>query len=713
MSTTPTKKTATGKHRPRTTTVFAAAFLAGAAAAVGVNRAFDVHLAQSVPQVESEPIFVAIRSLPKGSPVTIYDVALQEWPKAMLPATALRAGTAFENLVLRHPLQAGQPILSLQLARVTPEPVAQLAMTPPAAPPARAVESIPQPPAPAFVPYETAAPIPLAEPAAPPQATPPAKPSPGDLAVADGPRDPESTPAPVATVAEAAAPAPVAPSTDSRPAATAVTVAEPAAPGADQPAATAAPPATVQAVSEVAKAPATTMPTQREQSLPEDQAAAAAGLAAETEAMATAAEVAEAEPAATETTPPQPAAGPIAAETTAVNSTVATAAQAPTTPRTPSPATQPAASQPSEDNVEGNPQTAAAPAAVPAETAAAEPMAGDQPGDAAVPSGVAGIAAAGSLPTAAPPTDSSSAASGSEEPADNDRQPAPTLAATAAPAAAATPATTEPTPAPMVDEAEAVAAADPQQPAATASPTPTPAVEPIDVTASVLAEAAARSSAEDSKIADDTGGNAAPTAAAGAEKTAKPTLAAAPKPAAAPPAEANRQVMRYLVVPERIALQVDHGFTRQQPPSEPPSRQPSRGKGVRPLPRAATAAQQQAGQSITTDTRRQSPQPGRTNAEQVRATAGSIPRTPSQRPPRNAAPEEQVAAAAAETETEADEPILRSMFPNLSAGLTAMGEEWREFRRSIREPSPRQPAAAPQGTRSRQQRSASRPVPAR
>ena len=161
MSTTATTKNSGRKHRPKASTVFAAAFLAGAAAAVGVNRAFDVHLAQSVPQVESEPIFVAIRSLPKGSPVTIYDVALREWPKAMLPSTALRANTVFDNMVLRHPLQEGQPILSLQLAQVSPEPTAQVAARIPAAvEPERVAQTAPLTPAPAFVPYEAATPIP-------------------------------------------------------------------------------------------------------------------------------------------------------------------------------------------------------------------------------------------------------------------------------------------------------------------------------------------------------------------------------------------------------------------------------------------------------------------------------------------------------------------------------------------------------------------------
>lgn len=105
------------RHRPKSLTVFAAAFVAGAAAAVGVNRVLDVHLAQKRPQVECEPIFVALRGLPQGAPVTVWDVALKDWPKAMLPSTALRSGDSFEGCVLRHPVREGQPLLSVQLVR--------------------------------------------------------------------------------------------------------------------------------------------------------------------------------------------------------------------------------------------------------------------------------------------------------------------------------------------------------------------------------------------------------------------------------------------------------------------------------------------------------------------------------------------------------------------------------------------------------------------
>jgi hypothetical protein len=123
----------TRSHRPRAITVFAAAFVAGAAAAVGVNRTLDVRMAQSKPRVESEAIFVALRSLPQGSPVTVWDVALRDWPKAMMPATALRASDTFSGHVLKHPLREGQPLLSIQLApsEQSVQPAAEPTVFPP------------------------------------------------------------------------------------------------------------------------------------------------------------------------------------------------------------------------------------------------------------------------------------------------------------------------------------------------------------------------------------------------------------------------------------------------------------------------------------------------------------------------------------------------------------------------------------------------------
>ncbi len=155
-------------HRPRASAVFIAAFVAGAVAAVGVNRALDVHIAQSKPKVESEPIFVALRGLPQGSPVTVWDVALRDWPKAMLPAAAMRPQDSFEGLILKYPLREGQPLLAVQLAKAPNDDASQLAVdSAPTSAPAAAI--------PATVPPATAEPQPdLWAPAEQPTAVQPA-----------------------------------------------------------------------------------------------------------------------------------------------------------------------------------------------------------------------------------------------------------------------------------------------------------------------------------------------------------------------------------------------------------------------------------------------------------------------------------------------------------------------------------------------------------
>jgi hypothetical protein len=135
------------RHRPKATTVFVAAFIAGAVAAVVVNRMLDLHLAQAKPQVESEPIFVSLRPMPQGAPVTVWDVALRDWPRAMLPSTALRASDSFEGSILKYPVREGQPLLSVHLlpataAAATPAAVTEEAFVPPSMAP-----STPPPPA--------------------------------------------------------------------------------------------------------------------------------------------------------------------------------------------------------------------------------------------------------------------------------------------------------------------------------------------------------------------------------------------------------------------------------------------------------------------------------------------------------------------------------------------------------------------------------------
>jgi hypothetical protein len=195
-------------HRPKAATVFAAAFIAGAAAAFGLNRALDVHLAQSKPQVESEAIFVALRSLPQGSPVTVWDVALRDWPKAMMPMAAVRPHDSFEGQILKHSLREGQPLLKVQLAKAPSTTEGQIVGSAAAGVlPVHPAAAIPQPDL--WAPGEQAAP------ATPPvavvaEATPPAATAAEAQPVADVPAAAQPAQEPTVAVEQTAEAAPVA-----------------------------------------------------------------------------------------------------------------------------------------------------------------------------------------------------------------------------------------------------------------------------------------------------------------------------------------------------------------------------------------------------------------------------------------------------------------------------------------------------------------------
>jgi subtilase-type serine protease len=71
-------------------------------------------------------------------------VGLRDWPKAMVPSSAMRVTDDLDNLIVRHPLREGQPILAVQLGRADAaavEAVARpLAVASPTPPPSREPE---------------------------------------------------------------------------------------------------------------------------------------------------------------------------------------------------------------------------------------------------------------------------------------------------------------------------------------------------------------------------------------------------------------------------------------------------------------------------------------------------------------------------------------------------------------------------------------------
>jgi hypothetical protein len=165
--------------------------------------------------------------------------------------------------------------------------------------------------------------------------------------------------------------------------------------------------------------------------------------------------------------------------------------------------------------------------------------------------------------------------------------------------------------------------------------------------------------------------------------------------------------MRYLVVPERIAVQVDHAFTSPQQVA-PPTRSaktaaPAQGNNVQPLPKTTAARTRSSQQTVLKN--RQAP-----NATPpLQATAGNQPR--SQRNS-NREGSSQIASRESNKET-SKEPTLGSFFPKISAGLSAMGQDWRELRDGTKTPEETPNSRQAKQNGPSQQRSASRPQQSR
>lgn len=612
----PKKSKTTTLQRPKASTVFAAAFLAGAAAAVGVNRALDVHMAQNVPQVESESIFVALRSLPKGSPVTIYDVALRDWPVAMLPATALRSDSTFDGVVLRHPLREGQPILSLQIAKVSPEPQHQIAAL------TQATQRINQPQrtsAPAFIPYHAAPPIPatlastqkpMAEHAAKDfksqvpatkQSEPDSEPKVEENTPVEEFVSVESTPVPVqSNKVQGTLPAPVQKQERDT--------------TGDDLALTESP---------VANEPDHTEPLRQEvPSASEDIAMKSADMVEENGN-----EIEDPEKITLVETKKEQHASTSSIESD--NNSLTQTAEIPDGKVTVT-------------ATEGN--------SLLVTTGEENPVKQESAPEQAL--------ATTTDTTVSQQTDMVSASTNNENSLDTDTTPSknPTLAP--------------------------------------------PSVEPVDITQSILAEAETRKTAPQEAPQE--------TSVAALPPKRAPTVAPdTSTEGGSATTKASPQTMRYLVVPERIAVQVDHAFTSPQQVA-PPTRSaktatPAQGNNVQPLPKTTAARTRSSQQTVLKN--RQSP-----NATPpMQATAGNPPR-----PQRNSNREgsSQIAARESNNET-SKEPTLRSFFPNISAGLSAMGQEWRELRYGTETPEETPNSRQAKQNGPSQQRSASRPQQSR
>jgi hypothetical protein len=159
---------------------------------------------------------------------------------------------------------------------------------------------------------------------------------------------------------------------------------------------------------------------------------------------------------------------------------------------------------------------------------------------------------------------------------------------------------------------------------------------------------------------------------------------------------------RYLVVPERIAMQADTSFTtpRPQPPA-PPAVIKKNPTGANPTPGGRSTAAAPTNQRGPAAARGN--QPRSENAQAVPAPRGGIQqpatggapaarRGPQQRPSQPAAPSQPAGQQAPRNGKQAATNTERTwggMFPNVAAGLEAMGSPWQKSRTGTTAPAAR------------------------
>jgi pilus assembly protein CpaB len=88
----------------------------GIVASVGITQVMSNRPTEpTVVQAETEQIFVAMKDIPMGDPVSAQAVKLEEWPKDMVPKGAIAKLEDVENRRPKSRIFAGSPILENQL----------------------------------------------------------------------------------------------------------------------------------------------------------------------------------------------------------------------------------------------------------------------------------------------------------------------------------------------------------------------------------------------------------------------------------------------------------------------------------------------------------------------------------------------------------------------------------------------------------------------
>jgi pilus assembly protein CpaB len=99
--------------RPKSLILLALALGCGLVASIGISQVLDKNNRPAA--VETAPIYVALKNINVGDPVTEGMVSLEEWPKDKVPPGAITSWEALESRRPRSNIYAGEPILEGKL----------------------------------------------------------------------------------------------------------------------------------------------------------------------------------------------------------------------------------------------------------------------------------------------------------------------------------------------------------------------------------------------------------------------------------------------------------------------------------------------------------------------------------------------------------------------------------------------------------------------
>ena len=88
----------------------------GLVASLGITQVMSKRGDSTAATNDTQPVFVAMKDVGQGEPLTPQSLKLEQWPKDKVPPGAMNHLEDIENRRTRTKLYAGEPILDAKLA---------------------------------------------------------------------------------------------------------------------------------------------------------------------------------------------------------------------------------------------------------------------------------------------------------------------------------------------------------------------------------------------------------------------------------------------------------------------------------------------------------------------------------------------------------------------------------------------------------------------